>query len=515
LSQPIPAIDETEFPPALWRRSGRPLRGQFIRGYVVITTIVGAMLFLSAPVSWIVSGVALVAGLAMPYAVELYLARWERRVRAADKREANTVLEQLRANPWIKHLAPHGWLALQEGVLQMHRHDGRAAARCFEQALRLAGKAPDPKALISAQAHALVLAGDRKPARELLQGLTDEALSTRDRLDLGLLLLQESGANREALQYLEQAHDDLGDHPRVLAGLALAERKVGAEDRAYAHFVAADEALEEADDPLAADVLKRARKALRARIKQEQKRARDLAKKAGAEDEEASPARAQPREKKGKRKKDKKKRDKRKKDKKRDKRKKDKKRDKRKKDQKRTTDANPPKTQSAAKSSQPPKPSPRPLVAPPKAVLPKLAPLAPKAAAPKAAPPKVAAPKAAPPKAAAPKSGSSGATPPKAPLFAPSGASKPAATNSPLFAPPKPKSGALPPPPVVPPPPKLGAPPKLGGLGGPPKVTPKAAPKMGVAKPAPPAISDDGWGDAFGDEAPPPPVAPTKPVDEK
>jgi hypothetical protein len=457
LSQSSPVVDDTEFPPVVWRRSGRPLRTQFLRAYFVLATAGGALAFLAAPTSWIVAGVAVGLGLGLPWIVELYLTRWEGRVRAANKQQANAVLKQLRANVWIRNLAPRGWIALQEGILQMHRHDGRAAAKCFEQARRLAGRAP-ATSLISAEAHALVLAGDRKPARELLQTLGDhDALGDRDRLDLGLLLLQESGSNREALEQLERAHAGLGEHPRVLAGLALARGKVGAEDAAYTHFLAAEQALADADDPVAADVLKRARKLLRTRLKREQKQARSQAAGQGEAAREdvsivaAAPASGTKNERRSK------------KNKKRDK-KKHKKRDRRRdrkhggrKHEERTAALAPPTPETAT------------------------------------------------------------SPPPKAPLFSPSGTQKPA--GSPLFAPPRvARPGPIPPPPVVPPPPKLGAPPKLG----PPRRGEPSGPSKSISPPklgaprAPassgpsPEADDDGWGDALGDAPSVPPVPPKK-----
>jgi tetratricopeptide (TPR) repeat protein len=88
--------------------------------------------------------------------------------------------------------------------------------------------------LISAQAHALVLAGERTEAYNLLQRLAKEnLLGSRDQLDLGIVLLIESQKkNKQALAYIEAARKTIGDHPRVLAALALALQKTERIDEA-------------------------------------------------------------------------------------------------------------------------------------------------------------------------------------------------------------------------------------------------------------------------------------------
>ncbi len=431
----------------LWRRSGRPWRGQIIRAYVAITAIAGLLMFGTAPVSWILAGVVAAAALAVPYFVELYLRRWERRVRAADKRQADEVLSQLRSDRWIRNLAPHAWSVVQEGILQMHRRDGRAAAKCFADAQRLAKGSENPTPLISAEAHALMLAGDRRPARELLEKLDGlDALSPRDHLDLGLALLQEAGRNRDAIRHLERAQERLGEHPRVLAALALGKGKSGAEDEGWAHFQAAEAAVEEGDE-LTAELLKRARKALRDRIKREQKKAR----RAGSERAQVEDPARPPGTKKGRRK---------------NKRKKDKKNKKNKdKAQERApaVEPKPLEKPSAAPPARPPVPAPTPAPAPTRTEVPR-----PAAAAPR------------PPAPSVPPTGK--------PTFAPPPGTK--TRVGPLFeAPTSPnvKGGVAP---LLPPPPSVAT------------TRPKPPPSPAAA----PEPADDGWGDALDDV-----VVPSKP----
>ena len=82
--------------------------------------------------------------------------------------------------------------------------------------------------------HALVVAGNFADARELLQRLAKEnMLVSRDQLDLGIVLLVESQKkNKQALAYIEAARKTIGDHPRVLAAMALALQKTERIDEA-------------------------------------------------------------------------------------------------------------------------------------------------------------------------------------------------------------------------------------------------------------------------------------------
>src|SRR5690606_16989844 len=174
----------------------------------------------------------------------------------------------------VKMLAPHGWLRVQEGRIHLAVGDGRAAARAFAEAERVSTH-PDKHALISAQAHALVLSGDRKEARELLGKLRKaDQLSDLDHLNFGVVLLSEAGHNQEALAHLKQAREAFGDHPRALAGLMLALQRCDKTDESAALLGEAEAAVEASADQLAQDLLKRAKKGLRPLLKAKQKRER-------------------------------------------------------------------------------------------------------------------------------------------------------------------------------------------------------------------------------------------------
>lgn len=131
--------------------------------------------------------------------------------------------------------------------------------------------------LVSAQAHALVVAGNFTDARELLQRLAKEnMLVSRDQLDLGIVLLVESQKkNKQALAYIEAARKTIGDHPRVLAALALALQKTERIDEASELLEQVQIIQQGADiDPVVEDLVKRARKGLQTFIEAQLRRER-------------------------------------------------------------------------------------------------------------------------------------------------------------------------------------------------------------------------------------------------
>src|SRR5690606_39006738 len=154
------------------------------------------------------------------------LAPFARRVDGVDRGKAHALLDELRANKLITALAPHGWMRLQEAKLYLAVDDHRAAAKAFAEAERVSTHAGHKGELISAQAHALTLAGDRKPARELLAKLGKlDALTDLDHFNYGIVLLSESGHNKDALDHLLSARGSFADHPRLLAALVLAHQR--------------------------------------------------------------------------------------------------------------------------------------------------------------------------------------------------------------------------------------------------------------------------------------------------
>jgi tetratricopeptide (TPR) repeat protein len=284
VSGPIATLDPTtpKIPDELWKQSGMPVAGWLIRGWIALV-LIGAGWILADVTgnvyAWALAAVGVAMLFAVPSLVEaLVLARLQARVdaveleRNADK--GHLLLEAMRTNSTVKLLAPHGWLLVQEGRVHLAVGDGRAAAKSFAEAERVSTHA-DKHELISAQAHALVLAGDRKEARDLLVKLRKgNQLSELDHLNYGVVLLSESGHNNEALGHLQEAREAFGEHPRLLAGLLLALQRCDKIDEAVALLAQAEAVVEASEDQLAQDLLKRAKKGLRPLLKTRQKRDR-------------------------------------------------------------------------------------------------------------------------------------------------------------------------------------------------------------------------------------------------
>jgi hypothetical protein len=265
---------DVEVERAVWSKGGRPLVGRALRFGAASLFFMFALVIpdLTVRLVFVVLGV-----LALLFLQPLMDSRLEtigREIGEADRRRASKLLAQLDFRRVVVFFASHGWVALQRGRLNLVLGNGRAAAKAFFDASRILA-VPELPALVSAQAHALTIAGDRKEARPLLQALEKrELLSPRDRIDLGLALLEESGRAGQARTHLEAAREQLGGHPRVLAGLALACARTddGAEGLALLETAEAAEGL--ADDEIATELVKRAKKALRPVIEAAEKRQR-------------------------------------------------------------------------------------------------------------------------------------------------------------------------------------------------------------------------------------------------
>jgi tetratricopeptide (TPR) repeat protein len=281
VAQPDDPLDRIELPRSIWSRSGRPGRGTVLR-WGIATTIVLAGLFAGDLLAAALAALAGVgAFVAIPVLADFHLRALETRMAAGGRREATRWLRTLEDKRLVRLLAPHAWVALQRGRLHLALADGRAAAKAFADCARLCRETEIP-ALLSARAHALVASGEHREARTLLQSLAErEQLRARDRLDHGIVLLQDRGRLQQAVAELEQAREDLGDHPRLLAALALALQRLQSSDRALEVFERAQEALEGRDDAVAEDLLKRARKALRSQLRVKAKRDRKAGPDAG------------------------------------------------------------------------------------------------------------------------------------------------------------------------------------------------------------------------------------------
>jgi hypothetical protein len=264
-------------PPHLWLRSKRPTPGKILQAVLPGMLVVAGLLASKTAlrVSLVIAGIGLY--LLLPALILGQLEKIGREVQAADRKQAAELLRSLRGRTVVQFFAPHAWLTVQEGILSLKAGDGRTAAANFAETARLVQQ-PDAVMLISAQAHALVLAGDRVEARDLLQRLAKENLaSPRDLLDLGIVLLIETKKHKQAQTYIETARKTIGDHPRVMASLALALLKAERIDEASEILEQVQVVLSAkgADvDPVADDVAKRVSKGLQAVIEAQLRRER-------------------------------------------------------------------------------------------------------------------------------------------------------------------------------------------------------------------------------------------------
>jgi len=273
---------DVDVPRTVWARGRRPWRGTMIRiglaaGLLLVALLVGAI---AVRAVLVVVGIIVVV-FATPIA-DRRLEKLGEEIRRADRGRAARLLAQIERRPLVDLFATHAWTALQRGRLNLVLGNGRAAAKALAEAAHHAGD-PGNVALLSAQAHAHTLAGDRKDARVVLTQLEEKKqLSARDQLDYGIVLLEESGRTGAARVHLEAAREGLGGHPRVLAALALAYARGDESGRALEMLRAAEANEDLAGDEIATELLRRARKAARPLLDAEEKRAR-RAKQAGDE----------------------------------------------------------------------------------------------------------------------------------------------------------------------------------------------------------------------------------------
>jgi tetratricopeptide (TPR) repeat protein len=270
----LPAVS---VPSHLWTRSGRPMQGRIVQ--VVL------------PGALIIAGSAGVGGRRCGWRWCWPVWRcscccrrscwrgWSASVATSRRRspkEAAELLQRVPASRWCSSSRRHAWRTLHEGILQLKVGDGKSAAANFAETARLI-RQPEAVMLVSAQAHALVVAANFTDARELLQRLAKEnMLVSRDQLDLGIVLLVESQKkNKQALAYIEAARKTIGDHPRVLAAMALALQKTERIDEASELLEQVQIIQQGADiDPVVEDLVKRARKGLQTFIEAQLRRER-------------------------------------------------------------------------------------------------------------------------------------------------------------------------------------------------------------------------------------------------
>ncbi|MCA9649670.1 MAG: hypothetical protein H6712_27945 [Myxococcales bacterium] len=253
---------DVELPKAVWSRSGRPTLGRISR-----TLFASTLVLLGLAMPWpAVSFGLLIAGVAgfvlIPVITDLIIERGEGAFRRATAADADAKLASLDQRVLISAFAPDAWVTLQRARLQLAKGDGRAAAQALADTARIIGQ-PDHPELVAAQARALLLAGDRAGARTHLSALAERGeLSPRARLDLGVIMLGEAGNAEAAREHLQAAYDGLDGHPQAAAALAVALARADQSERAM-ELLAEAEAKAADGDELAADSIKKARKALR------------------------------------------------------------------------------------------------------------------------------------------------------------------------------------------------------------------------------------------------------------
>jgi tetratricopeptide (TPR) repeat protein len=268
----VPRADllDVDLPKAVWSRSGRPLQGRISRIMFATTFVLAGLAMPWPAISYAMVVIGVLGFVFVPVITDAIVARREPGIRSATKDAAPRMLEDLDKSVLVSAFAPDAWVTLQRGRLHLAKGDGRAATQAFADTARIL-RNPSMPALRSAQAHALMLAGDRPAAREHLVALEQaDALSPRDRLDLGVVMLGEPTRAEQARAHLQAAHEALGGHPQAAAALAIALARDGEHDEAF-ELLKQAEAEARADDPLAQELVKRARKALRP-VKKKQRR---------------------------------------------------------------------------------------------------------------------------------------------------------------------------------------------------------------------------------------------------
>lgn len=267
---------DVHVPKSVWSRSGRPLQGRLTRAlFVSMMVLIGLALPWPA-LSYSLMTTGVLGFFLIPIVTDVIIERREPRIMAADEDNASAQLDALEKSVLISSFAPDAWVTLQRGRLFLTMGDGRAAAQAFADTARVL-RDPTMASMRSAQARALMLAGDRSAAREHLDALEEAgALTSRDWLDLGVAMLDESARADRAREYLEGAHDALDGHPQASAALAISLARLGRGPKIERAMELLSQAEAEAtpDDRMAQALLKRARKALRPALEAKRKRKR-------------------------------------------------------------------------------------------------------------------------------------------------------------------------------------------------------------------------------------------------
>ena len=227
----------------------------------------------SARVALIGAGVVLLV--LIPALIQHRLEVLAERVSAASREQALELRKTLKTRPLVSLFAPAAWVTLQEAQLALRLGEGKAAALLYAETARRCRR-PDAVMLVSAQAHALVVANDRPAARELLNTLAAaKLLGPRDQLDLGIVMLLDSNKkSRQAMAYLEAARKTIGDHPRVKAAMALGLQRAERVDESAELLEKAQISLQEEPDAVVEVLVHRARREMRRYIEAQLRRER-------------------------------------------------------------------------------------------------------------------------------------------------------------------------------------------------------------------------------------------------
>ncbi|MEZ4380210.1 MAG: hypothetical protein R3A79_02590 [Nannocystaceae bacterium] len=237
--------------------------------------LIAAGVFSNDPARIALIGAGAVFFVLIPALIQHRLENLAERVSAASREEALELKRTLRTKPLVNLFAPAAWITLQDAQISLRLGDGKAAAQLYAETARLC-KRPDAVMLVSAQAHALVVANERKAARELLNKLAAaKLLGPRDQLDLGIVMLLDSQKkSRQAMAYVEAARKTIGDHPRVVAAMALALQRAERVDEAAELLEQAQISLQEEPDSVVEVLVHRARREMRRYIEAQLRRER-------------------------------------------------------------------------------------------------------------------------------------------------------------------------------------------------------------------------------------------------
>jgi len=254
--------DAFELPASTWGRSQRPPWGTLLR-FAVAGVFVGVSLLVPG---WPLALGALALGLlwvfVFPRWVERRLEDLGHRLAAVPAGAVPAQLRQLEETRLVAMFAPYAWVQIQRARLLAKVPDGRGAAAALGEAVRMCGGTPAN--LLGLQADALLLGGDRKGALQILRRLERDAqLGGRDRVNLGVALLDERGALETALEHLQEDPAEAQYAARRWSALAvgLAKKRRFAEAREA--FAQAEACPPQSKDGVVADLLKRASKGVR------------------------------------------------------------------------------------------------------------------------------------------------------------------------------------------------------------------------------------------------------------